>query len=365
MNILYILYQFPGLSETFIFNEIAGLMDLGHNVRIISLHKPLDCPREMVPDKVREYDMLSKTTYFGNNKVNTDTCSAVVDIVKEEKIDHMHCHYAKDNVEIAYIVNDRTGISYTVTTHAWSIFIKPSKNIRKWANRSKMFIAISEFNRKYLHRKLGVPLEKIEVITTGLYVDRIMPIEKYLVDPFRIVSLSRLVEKKGYPYLIKACKRLRKRGIKLLCEIRGFGPQQQVLENIISKNGLEEEVRLGGPVSHSEAIELMAKASVFVLPCVRARNSDMDGVPNVLMEAMALEVPVISTRISGIPELIENGVNGLVVRPRSSRALAKAILKVKDNRDLAEHIRRKSREKVLKKFNVKKNVALLIELFRQ
>ena len=287
----------------------------------------------------------------------------LISIVKERKIEHIHCHFAQENVEMAYLLKQIMGLPYTFTTHAFDIFVNPDKKVEKWADNAKKVISVSKFNKDYMHEKLRIPLEKMEIVTYSKYVDKLKPVEKYIFSPFKIISVSRLAEKKGYPYLIEACKILKNKGIDFSCEIQGEGHLKEELRNLIKKNNLEEEIRLGRALTHEEVLDFIRSGSIFVLPCIVAKNNDMDGIPNVLMESMALEIPTISTHVTGISELIEDGVNGILVKQKNAEELAEAIMEIKNNRELAERIRKKGREKVMEKFNVEKNVHKLAEVF--
>jgi glycosyltransferase involved in cell wall biosynthesis len=284
----------------------------------------------------------------------------IAGIIKSQDIQHLHLHFASPLVWLAYILHRFLGISYTFTTHANDIFVNPSPFLRQWADSSKRVITVSEFNRKYINENFNIPLDKIDIINYCIYVDKIEPIKKYTNDPFKIVSISRLVEKKGYQYLLEACKMLKDSNVKFSCEIRGEGPQRSILERIIATNGLKEEVTLGGFIKHEDVFRFIRSGSVFVLPCIRAGDDDMDGIPNVLMEAMASEVPTVSTDITGIPELIDDGIDGIIVPQNDPRSLADAILKIRNDTNFAEKIRKNGREKIRKKFNVDSNVKLLL-----
>jgi glycosyltransferase involved in cell wall biosynthesis len=408
MKIGYLLDKFPSVTLTFVLNEITGLIDAGHSVELISLRQPDN--DEIVHDQYTKYGLDKKIYYLSSGKYEKSTIIIVLlkslkelftknmdkfveraklillcynkelgfemslknflwsleisRIINEQDIRHIHLHFASSLVELAYVIHKFIGTTYTFTTHANDIFVDTNPSIEKWADSSKRVVAVSEFNKKYINSNFNINLDKVSLITYGIYLEKIEPTKKYLREPFKIVSISRLVEKKGYNYLIEACKLLKDSNVNILCEIRGEGPQRSVLERMITDNGLQEEVIIGGFIKHEDVFEFIRSGSIFVLPCVRAENNDMDGIPNVLMEAMALEIPTLSTDITGIPELIDNGIDGIIVPQNDSRSLAKAILKVRNDAEFAEKIRKNGREKIRKKFNVEKNVKLLYETFK-
>ena len=410
-KVCYLLEKFPRTSETFILNEITGLIDIEYPTEIISLDKTKD---SVIHEQYFKYNLDKKTVYlpFKENEKREEYTSfeiftkgtrdlfsskilnrkekfkllslcydpvmgreialkkfssvlKIIKVIKERKIEHLHLHFATDAVELACILHQLSGIPYTFTTHAFDIFVSPSVNIKKWAGDAKKVVTISEFNKKYMNEQLDIPLEKIEVVPNSKYLQKLMPIKEYRTSPFKIISVSRIVEKKGYPYLVEACGILKEKGIEFCCEIQGEGPQKAELKRLIKENNLEKEIKLGGALAHKEVLQFMGTGSVFVLPCIRAHNNDMDGTPNVLMESMAIEVPTISTDVTGIPEFIDDEVNGIIVPQKNPEALAEAILKIKNNPVFAEKIRKRSREKIKDKFNVEKNVSKMAKIFER
>jgi colanic acid/amylovoran biosynthesis glycosyltransferase len=406
MKIGYLLDSFPSITLTFVLNEITGLIDAGRSVGLISLRRPSN--DEIVHDQYMKYGLDKKIFYLSSGKYEKESpvtiskevfkklfvsrllnfrerakllflCNnralgweislkhflwslEIAEIIKNQDIKHLHLHFASPLVELAYVLHRFLGIPYTFTTHANDIFVNPSHLLRKWANSAKTVITVSEFNKRYMNARFGIPPDKIDIVTYSIYVDKIEVKPKCPNDPFKIVSISRLVEKKGYHYLLEACKILKDRDVNFSCEIRGEGPQKSTLEKIMITNGLQKEVTIGGFVKHEDVFGFITSGSVFVLPCVRARDNDMDGIPNVLMEAMALEVPTLSTDITGVPELIDDGIDGMIVPQNDPRSLAEAILKIKNDPNFAETIRKNGRKKIQTKFNVARNVKLLYEV---
>jgi len=175
--------------------------------------------------------------------------------------------------------------------------------------------------------------------------------------------VARLVEKKGLDDLIAAADILRRRGRAFQLEIIGTGPQRDALQAQAERLGLADCVRLPGDQAHEKVCLAYQRASVFALPCVIASNGDRDGIPNVLLEAMASGVPVVSTPVSGIPELIEPGVNGLLVSPNDPAALAEAIDKLLASQELRERLARAARAKIESSFSLHASADSLLALF--
>jgi glycosyltransferase involved in cell wall biosynthesis len=179
-----------------------------------------------------------------------------------------------------------------------------------------------------------------------------------------MVSVARLVEKKGHRYLIEACNILVRRGISdFICKIVGDGPLRGELEELSSRLGLSDSVQFFGALPSDKVLLAIEESDLFVLPCVVAKDGDIDGMPNVLIEAMALEKPVISTYVSGIPELVKDG-SGILIPPEDSEALARAIEEIYYlSYDERKNRGRKGREIIIEEFDLKKNVSEIKKLF--
>jgi len=162
--------------------------------------------------------------------------------------------------------------------------------------------------------------------------------------------------------LIKACKILTEKRYDIKCIIVGEGPDRKDLEKLIKEEGLENIVLMKGLKPHSEIFEMFAKATMFVLPCVISRNGDRDGIPNVIIESLAAKTPVISTEVSGVPEIIINNQTGLVVPPRDEKSLSKAMISLLQNPEDQKRFAQNGRELVEKKFDIKKNVKELADI---
>jgi glycosyltransferase involved in cell wall biosynthesis len=216
------------------------------------------------------------------------------------------------------------GIPFTVMAHANDIFerafLLPTK-----AQRAKKFLTISDFNRAYLER-CGVPADKLAVVRCGVQVPDVERPQTVSAKPrFRIGSLGRLVEKKGFDVLIEAVGVLKQRGHELELLIAGDGPLRNELTALVEQRELSQSVTFVGPLSHSLVPAWMATLDAFALACKPDANGDMDGIPVVLMEAMAQGLPVVSSRLSGIPELVIDQRTGLLAEPGAVQGLADQI----------------------------------------
>ena len=181
----------------------------------------------------------------------------------------------------------------------------------------------------------------------------------------KIVAVGRLVEKKGFADLIGACATLAASGRQFTCEIVGSGELEADLQGRIEQSGAGGMVGLIGPRSQAEVVRLVQEAAVFVAPCVRGGDGNRDGLPTVILEAMALGTPVVSTDVTGIPEVLRDGETGLLVPQRNPAALAGAISRLTENSTLRVRITDRARRLIEADFNIHDNAARLREIFAE
>lgn len=403
-KIAYLLDIFPTLSETFILNEILELKKDGLDIATFSL----STPNEGVIHK--EAEELAKETYyfdeFSKLSVFKKACSYlyvhlyffitnpfkylkalcfaytidkhkyifstfrvaayVAFILRNSKPDHIHAHFAHTASEYAMLTSMLCSIPYSFTVHAHDLF-KNIKLLREKVDFATFVLSKTDYNKRFIKEKCrGIDENKIHVIHYGLNLERFAPSEYNgsRKQPFTILSVSRLVEKKGHKYLLEACNILTKRGISdFICKIIGDGSLKKDLEELTIKYGLTNIVQFVGAYPSDEVIISLKEADLFVLPCIVAKDGDMDGMPNALIEAMALAKPVISTHISGIPELIKDGA-GILVPPADSESLAQAIeeiysMEVKGR----ERMGQRGHEIVEMEFDIERESKKIKELF--
>lgn len=273
------------------------------------------------------YWLLSDLRKTGLNLVFFKLCfqflaaAKVAQVMRDKGVMHLHIHFAHVPTQIGMYAAAMAGIPFTVMAHANDIFeralLLPTK-----AQRSKKFLTISDFNRAYLE-SCGVPADKLAVVRCGVRVpDVVLPQVGSAKLRFRIGSLGRLVEKKGFDVLIEAVGVLKQRGHELELLIAGDGPLRNELTTLVEQLKLAQEVTFVGPLPHSEVPAWMATLDAFALACKPDANGDMDGIPVVLMEAMAQGLPVVSTRLSGIPELVMHQRSGLLAEPGDVQGMA-------------------------------------------
>jgi glycosyltransferase involved in cell wall biosynthesis len=287
--------------------------------------------------------------------------------VERQNIGHVHVHFALNATTLALVVERLTGVPFSFTAHAVDIFAD-QVILKEKIEAARFIVAISEYNKRFLIKYAGNPqvAEKIHVIHSGIPIAEFSPDTRPTrtsATPPVILSIGRLVEKKGFPFLIMACKRLRDQGYHARCVIVGGGPQEETLRRLIHEVGMEDRIELLGWQDQACVQSYLKEATLFALPCIVAENGDRDGIPAVLMEAMAMAKPCVSTAISGIPELIEDGHSGLLVPEKDEVALADALRRLLDDPQLASRLGWAGRDKVQRAFSLDHVADQLLHLF--
>jgi glycosyltransferase involved in cell wall biosynthesis len=419
----YVLKSYPRMSETFIANEIYSLERLGLRIRIFSILDRRDPQRHAVVDATRApVDYLPQVTplneapflawlrrnapmFFSSHwgllksrPVNyAQTLLAALRLafrhrqarwrpetgfVKEflqaghiaqrvlatGTVRHLHAHFCHSATTVAMFAGRLCGLPFSFTAHAKDIYVRalnPGDLLETKLRRAKFAVTCVKTNQERL-ASLGMKETPIYNIYHGLDTRRFAPRADPTEAPATpmLLSVGRLVEKKGFPVLIEACRLLKDKGYRFECQIIGGpGPCAQQVASFIHELGLEDIVALLPALTQEELRDVYQRATVFVLPCQIAENDDRDGIPNVLVEAMASGLPVVSTNISGIPELIEHDVDGLLTPQKDARALADAVGRLLDTPALRRELGGAAREKVCRSFDAESNVLALHRLF--
>jgi glycosyltransferase involved in cell wall biosynthesis len=266
-----------------------------------------------------------------------------------------------------------TGIPFSFTAHAKDLYLTEGEILRDKMREAEFVLTCTSYNKRYLD-ELGGTLTRVHLIYHGLDLsrfertgnDQIVPLAAWSESgrlPL-VLSVGRLVDKKGFDTLIRACALLRDQNLRFRCLIYGDGPKRDELEALIRSLGLEGVVEMPGALLQDDLIEVYRQAAVFALPCQVLENGDRDGLPNVLVEAMAMEVPVVSTDVSGVPELVESGVNGFLVPPRSPQPLAERLRDLLDDPALRRRFAEAGRRKVMGEFSLQRNTRRVLALFQ-
>jgi glycosyltransferase involved in cell wall biosynthesis len=286
-----------------------------------------------------------KTIYYGS-------------LMKARGVEHIHAHFANIPTTAALVIHRIWGIPYSFAAHAHDLFTHRSMMGPKLAE-AQFAVTCSDYNRRFL-KDFCAPrdMPKLIVHHCGGDVERLSRVTRS-PEPGLVISVGRLSEMKGFIYLIDACALLRQRGVSARFTIAGEGPDRPILEARIREKGIEDLFKLPGRVADLSAF--LSQGSVFALPCVEAADGSMDGLPTVLIEAMAVRIPVISTDVSGVPEIVLDGQTGLLVPQKDTVALADAIEKLLKDSDLAGRLAQGGYDLVCERFDLRKNAARLAQ----
>jgi glycosyltransferase involved in cell wall biosynthesis len=281
-----------------------------------------------------------------------------------EGIEHIHAPWACGPATAAWVAHRLTGIPFTFTARAWDIY--PPDGLLEEKIRDAAFVRCeTRHNGQYLARLASADSGKLHITYNGVPLKRGAVAPVALQPPYRLLAIGRLVEKKGFDDLVRACSILRHRGVPFTLTLVGDGPRRGRLRGLVRRLGLEQWVCLAGFVPHDRVADLFARADLFLAPSVVAPSGDRDGIPTVLMEALLHRLPVIATAISGIPELVEDGVTGLLVPPGAPEALAGAVMRLAQDRAAALAMAERGRARVLEQFDPERNHRRVLRLYQE
>lgn len=378
MKIAFFVADYPHTSETFVARQVAGMQALGHEVVILAgrhhyeQSDPLDAQVPIYAIRRKRSRITALLRLIGQSLKSTGARhrlaaiihaavgrqpAAVADLVttpaKLGDYDAIVAHFGPAGVRAldlrqAGILSGPLAVVFhgnDMSDHRTLKF--QLRHYRRLFRDAELLLPISELWRRRL-LEWGAPPERIAVLRMGVDVDRFEPADDYrpLHRPLRALSVARLVEKKGLRYAIEGAERA---AAMVEFDIIGYGPLEEELIALANTGG--STTRLLGKREHAEVFQRLANADVFLLPSVVAADGDMEGIPVALMEAMALGVVVIASRHSGIPELIEDGVDGLLVDERSGAQIAMALDRLAAGKVDVAGLRRRARAKVARDFN--------------
>ncbi|MEO5658392.1 MAG: glycosyltransferase family 4 protein [Polaromonas sp.] len=288
------------------------------------------------------------------------------DVMKRGDVGHLHGHFCHGVATITWFASRMTGISYSFTAHAKDIYqpdLNPGTLLERKMAGARFVATCTCANAQVLRARHPRPCE-VHAIYHGLDTDWFAPPARQAGTPPLILSVGRFVEKKGFDQLIEACARLRDAGVAFACIIVGErGSAYESIRCLIDERHLGGHVTLSDAMTQDKLRAIYARAQVFALPCQVMEDGDRDGFPNVLAESMAMGVPVVSTCISGIPELIDDGVHGLLVEPRDPSALADALKRVLLDDVLHARLARGGRQRICERFDSRRTTVALHDLF--
>lgn len=397
-SVAVLLSRFPTVTETFILREVDEMERQGQDVRLVPMLK--ETP-PVIHDAAKPWTARALYTKYLSPAIVAANLRALVQqplrygslfarlvagtighpatLVRtiavfpksvylaqrlpKEGVRHVHAHFATHPSTMALIIASFSDITFSFTVHAHDIQI--DRSLLGWKLRETRFVrSISDYNKRFLEGLYPQAHGKIMVVHVGIepekYEDNARRFALTTTGIPKVLCVAAHRPYKGLPVLIEACRILRDEGIHFRCDVLGHGPMKDELEQLIRARGVENVIHLLGAKPEHVVAEMMGEATLFVLPSIIAADGQMEGIPVALMEAMASSRAVVSTSISGIPELVEDGVNGLLVPPGDAQALAKAMRTLLEDKPRAKEMGRRGQEKVRAEFTLPSCVAQLL-----
>ncbi|HEV8696716.1 MAG TPA: glycosyltransferase family 4 protein [Candidatus Limnocylindrales bacterium] len=396
--IAYVMSRWPKLTETFILYEVLAVEALGQRVELFPLlrhREPVSHPEALeLAARAHYQPFLSRAilasqwdairrrprAYFGalGALIRGTLGSAnyligglaifpkVVHMARGMEaagIGHVHCHFSNHPAAAGFIIHRLTGIPYSFVAHGSDLHVDRHMLDRKVAEAA-FVVAISRDNLEEIVGEVGEHARsRVEVIHCGVDTARLRPrTEPVPADrPFTILCIGTLHEVKGQSILVEACRLLRDRGVDVRCRLIGDGADEARLRDGIAAAGLEGTVSLGGRRTREEVIAAIGDADMLAAPSVAAKDGKREGIPVVLMEAMSCGLPVVASRLSGIPELVEHEVEGLLVPPGDPTALADAIERLQADPGLRARLGASARRRIEREFDLATNARAVLD----
>ncbi len=399
-----VLKGYPRISETFISNEILHLESLGFRIHIISMRHPREAFCHASIKKIKAgVDYLPSTimlhlptlvyhnlmlaikkpgTYFhaiqkaATRWLRTRKSATLKHLLQagylvhkllppKKDIVHFHAHFAHSPTSVAMFSSILSGIPFSFFAHAKDIYTTDKRQLTEKINMAKFAVTCTQYNKKYLsslNRQGATPLF---CVYHGINLSYFSNHRKQNdpTPPYHILTVARMTEKKGLDTIYRALSSLKKQGIEFFHTLIGEGDDHSKIVDLINSLNLEDVTILRGAMTHEEVIDYYAKADLFVLGCRIAANGDRDGIPNVMAESMAMNLPVVATHVSGLPEFLENRVTGLAVDPDNPRKLADAMITLLTDSDLRSRVSTEARKRIVRDFNNKKLIPVLAKFY--
>lgn len=285
--------------------------------------------------------------------------------LRQQDVSHIHSQWIHSCGTIGMYGAWLLDVPFSFTGHAADLFRERSA-LEDKIRRAAFIVCISTFHREF-YLSHGARSEQLILAYCGIDVSHFHPNGRQVQAerPLRILSSGRLVEKKGFRFLIEACRLLSNRGEQYECTVAGSGPLEETLREQVSELGLSDRITITGkPITQEKLPEFMRSGDIYCLPCVWALDGDVDGLPQMLMEAMACGLPVISTPVTGIPDLVIDGETGLLVQPKNAEQLADVLYTLLRDRQLRQRLAHQGRAFVTKQFNIETSLDSLVGKFR-
>jgi glycosyltransferase involved in cell wall biosynthesis len=398
----FILKGYPRISETFISNEIRLLEQSGFPIHIFSMRKPRESFRHASVSEIR-----AKVTYlpstlltslpeflipnlrvllrspkrygralrlmcrrFARTRKSASIkhllqAGYLADKMQDTGITHLHAHFAHSPTSVALFASILGNVPFSFTGHAKDIYTSNQAQLAEKIARAKFVVTCTRYNRDYL-QKLAPAGKQVHAVYHGIDLKLFSSNGHHITarKPYTILTVARFVEKKGLPTILHALADLRRQGIDFRYVLIGTGDEEKKIRSLIRELNLDPVTELTGSLPHEQVLEHFRNADLFVLGCRVAATGDRDGVPNVLVESMAMGVPVVGTTISALPELITHEETGLLVPPEDAGALGAAILRMLTDAELRARVIPAARKKVEQDFDNRVLIRKLGQIYK-
>ena len=399
-TITYVMSRFPKLTETFVLYEMLELRRRGFRIVVFPLR--LEQPDKTHPeaaqlsDEIFDVPLFSLRTLLLNlnwlfrhpvRYLGTALCAAAgtvgcpkffagallyypkavvfADTARRLGVDHVHAHFASHPAMVAWVMHRLCGMPYSFTAHGTDLHVHQHM-LKEKARDAAFAITISDYNIRFIQDCCGrQTAEQFEVIRCGIDLSRFHPLENEYKGPLEILCIAALRPVKGHRILIDACAKLKERGVDFRCRLVGGGDLEAELRKQIVFQGLEKQVLLEGEKSQPEVQAFLKAADVITLASVQTPRGSREGIPVALMEGMACGLPAVASRISGIPELVGEGVSGLLFEPGNAEEAASAFEKLATDSDLWKQMGLAARRQVEARYDLAQNAQVLAKRIQQ
>lgn len=398
-----ILKGYPRISETFISNEIRLLEEQGLTVHIFSMREPREnfthksveaikarvtyLPSEFWTNVHRllgpnvsvllaqprsyakSFALACKRFFYNRNFLTFKhffQAGFLVHHARELNIAHLHAHFAHSPTSVAMFAAEMSGVPFSFTAHAKDIYTSDPVQLAEKIRKARFVVTCTRYNKEFLENLAGHSRE-VHCVYHGIDLELFFAhaLTRTPAPPYTFLTIARIVEKKGLPDILAALALLAREGFPFRWVLIGSGEDKEAIRARVRELDLEQHVEMTGTMAHEDVLERFRQADCFVLGCKVAANGDRDGIPNVLAESMALGVPVIGTRVSGIPELVDHERTGLLVDATNSAELAAALKRIVTDQALRAQIIPAARQRVTEVFDNRKLIHELVDLYRQ
>jgi len=381
----YLFETFPSFTQTFCFREVNEILNQGLRFPVFALwlqhgDSPQNFPPQLeglttyFPENIRRWAKKSGKEVkeqirdlqiqlekeWGIDKKRAEQVIWIKPILQKLGVRHVHAHFAGVATRTAYWLKKTAGIRYSFTAHANDFWVNTEeKHLDDLIREAEFVVTETDFSVNWLASRFPAYRHRIHRVYNGISPDQFAR-KRTFSDPQRIISIGRYIEKKGFLDLISACAALKDE--KFECLIVGQGVLENELKKAVRTFGLEGKVFVTGPRTESEIADLLSHASIFVLACKTAEDGGMDNLPTVIVEAMMASVPVVSTRVAGIPEMVLHGETGYLLTEGDRDALVAAIQTLLRNPETAKKMGERGRILAQDKFHISTTVSSLKSL---